>query len=73
MAVLHSGALALDAAGATLLRDVVHYHQAHSVIRPDGTFLRSVMPHGWYEDAPPARPPTLNDAIAVLTMPTRAV
>ncbi|MHA6626288.1 BTAD domain-containing putative transcriptional regulator [Pseudonocardia sichuanensis] len=77
LAVLHNGALALDAAGdaagAALLRDVVHSHQARSGIRPAGTFLRSIMPDGWYEGAPPAQPPTLDDAVAVLTAPARAV
>ncbi|WP_345555033.1 AfsR/SARP family transcriptional regulator [Streptomonospora halophila] len=77
LAVLHNGALALDAAGdpagAALLRDVVHFHQARSGIRPAGTYLQSVMPHGWYEGAPPAQPPTLDDAVAVLTAPARAV
>ena len=52
-AVPHNGALALDAAGdaggAALLRNVVHYHQARSGIRPAGTRLQSIMPHGWYE------------------------
>jgi predicted ATPase/DNA-binding SARP family transcriptional activator len=77
LAVLHNGALALDAAGdaagAALLRDVVHFHQARSDIRPAGTWLQSIMPHGWYEGAPPAQPPTLDDAVAVLTAPARAV
>ena len=77
LAVLHNGALALDAAGdaagATLLRDVVHFHQARSGIRPAGTWLQSIVPHGWYEGAPPAQPPTLDDAVAVLTAPARAV
>ncbi|WP_193789959.1 AfsR/SARP family transcriptional regulator [Streptomonospora alba] len=77
LAVLHNGALALDAAGdpagAALLRDVVHFHQARSGIRPAGTYLQSVMPHGWYEGAPPSQPPTLDDAVAVLTAPARAV
>ncbi|OZM78713.1 BTAD domain-containing putative transcriptional regulator [Pseudonocardia sp. MH-G8] len=77
LAVLHSGALALDAAGdgagAALLRDVVHFHQARSGIRPAGTFLQSIMPHGWYEGAPPAHSPTLDDAVAVLTSAARTV
>ncbi|APU12744.1 AfsR/SARP family transcriptional regulator [Actinoalloteichus fjordicus] len=77
LAVLHNGALALDAAGdaagAALLRNVVHFHQAHSGIRPAGTYLQSITPHGWYEGAPPAQPPTLHDAVAVLTSPARAV
>ncbi|GAA3888052.1 AfsR/SARP family transcriptional regulator [Streptomyces sedi] len=76
LAVLHNGALALeaagDAAGAALLRDVVHFRQAHSDIRPAGTFLESTVPRGWYEGAPPAAPPTLDDAIAVLTSPGSA-
>ncbi|WP_419995773.1 BTAD domain-containing putative transcriptional regulator [Streptomyces boninensis] len=77
LAVLHNGALALDAAGdaadAALLRDVVHFHMVHSDIRPAGTYLQSIMPHGWYEGAPPAQPPTLDDAVAVLTSPARTV
>ncbi|MFF2698124.1 BTAD domain-containing putative transcriptional regulator [Streptomyces cyaneofuscatus] len=77
LAVLHNGALALDAAGdpagAALLRDVVHFHQARSGIQPTGTFLQSVVPHGWYEGAPPEEPPTLDDAVAVLTAAARAV
>ncbi len=77
LAVLHNGALALDAAGdmagAALLRDVVHFHQAHIGIRPTETYLQSVMPHGWYEGPPPSQPPTLDDAVAVLTAPARAV
>ncbi|SCK22797.1 MULTISPECIES: BTAD domain-containing putative transcriptional regulator [unclassified Streptomyces] len=77
LAVLHNGALALDAAddpaGAALLRDVVHSHQARSDIRSAGTFLQSVVPQGWYEGAPPSRPPTLDQAVAVLTAETRPV
>ncbi|MFI6339890.1 BTAD domain-containing putative transcriptional regulator [Streptomyces sp. NPDC050535] len=77
LAVLHNGALALDAAddaaGAALLRNVVHFHQARSDIRPAGTFLQSTVPHGWYEGAPPSQPPTLNDAVAVLSASARAV
>jgi hypothetical protein len=73
LAVLHNGALALDAAGAALLRDFVHFHQARSGIRPAGTYFQSIMPHGWYEGAPPAQPPTLDDAVAALTAPARAV
>ncbi|MGW3353504.1 AfsR/SARP family transcriptional regulator [Nonomuraea rubra] len=77
LAVLHNGALALDAAGdaagAALLRNVVHFHQARSGIRPTGTWLQSIMPHGWYEGAPPAQPPALDAAVAVLTAPARAV
>ncbi|MEU0763664.1 BTAD domain-containing putative transcriptional regulator [Streptomyces microflavus] len=77
LAVLHNGALVLDAtddaAGAALLRDIVHFHQAHSDIRPAGTFLQSTVPQGWYEGAPPSQPPALNDAIAVLTASARAV
>lgn len=77
LAVLHNGALALDAAGdaagAALLRDVVHFHQARSDIRPAGSYLQSVVPHGWYEGAPPSQPPTLDDAVAVLNAPVRAV
>ncbi|MEU0129426.1 MULTISPECIES: BTAD domain-containing putative transcriptional regulator [unclassified Streptomyces] len=77
LAVLHNGALVLaaadDADGAALLRNVVHSHQARSDIRPAGTFLQSIVPHGWYEGAPPSPPPTLNDAVAVLTASARAV
>ncbi len=77
LAVLHNGALALDAAGdaagAALLRDVVHSHQARSGIRPAGTYLQPIVPDGWYEGAPAAQPPTLDDAVTVLTAPGRAV
>lgn len=77
LAVLHNGALALEAADnpadAALLRDVVHSHQARSDIRPAGTFLQSVVPQGWYEGTPPFRPPTLDQAVAVLTAETRTV
>ncbi|MEW2195388.1 AfsR/SARP family transcriptional regulator [Streptomyces microflavus] len=77
LAVLHNGALVLDAAddavGAALLRDIVHFHQARSDIRPAGTFLQSTVPQGWYEGAPPSQPPALNDAVAVLSASARAV
>ncbi|MEU1223340.1 AfsR/SARP family transcriptional regulator [Streptomyces microflavus] len=77
LAVLHNGALVLDAAddaaGAALLRDIVHFHQVHSDIRPAGTFLQSTVPQGWYEGAPPSQPPALNDAVAILRASARAV
>ncbi len=77
LAVLHNGALVLDAAddaaGAALLRGIVHFHQAHSDIRPAGTFLQSTVPQGWYEGAPPSQPAALNDALAVLSASVRAV
>ncbi len=71
LAVLHNGALALEAldeaADAALLRDVVHSHQARSGIRMAGTYLHSVVPEGWYEGAPPSAPPTVDDGVGVLT------
>ncbi|AOS61863.1 AfsR/SARP family transcriptional regulator [Actinoalloteichus hymeniacidonis] len=77
LAVLHNGALALDAAGdaagAALLRNIVHFHQAQSGIRPTGRYLQSIVPHGWYEGPPPTQAPTPNDAVAILTGPGRTV
>jgi hypothetical protein len=38
-----------------------------------GTYLHSVVPEGWYEGAPPSAPPTVDDAVGVLTAAARAV
>ncbi|GAB6902010.1 AfsR/SARP family transcriptional regulator [Kineosporia succinea] len=66
LAVLHNGALALEAAGdptAVRLRDVVHFHRLRDGIQPAGTYIHTVMPAGWYEGPAPQRAASLDDVV----------
>ncbi|GAB7036725.1 MULTISPECIES: AfsR/SARP family transcriptional regulator [Catenuloplanes] len=70
LAVLHNGALALDAAGdhdgAAVLHAVVRIHHVRNGIQPAGAYIGTDAPPARPAGDPPADPPSLADAIAVL-------